>query len=614
MRKTNLFFTSIAASAVILGVCGCGKDKKKAAIEDAKAAEIAQAMALDIPVDDSVLYDLYNQVDALLQAGQTNQANEAIIAAFDDKDFEQFKAPLFNTTIRYFLFTEQYDAAKGQYLNALRVMPEIATPGFDTIYGAYMAKDDVAGALDWARVLATQDIGEELRLTATDWLIGSLFRNGKLDEMATEVAATIEKFDAPKVAPLIGRMGQEALGSENVTIAEKVVELIGASSKKDDPAMKEVVATLEIRIDAAKGNWKKIADRIPLLIVEVPDQALQQAMMYAFQSASRAARYDMVELMAAPIVMDDRAAQCEKTRYAAAREWVGVVFEGANKDVASFPSRIDKLLQVKLPPSQIHSIYSRYFYDIIGDIPVLKECVVLVDKLIPMLTDQASQDSLRSYQLDSCFLIEDYTRALAILEKGLPERDEAWHKMAIVKVKAHKALQEKNYDDAVKYFREFMGTLKDQDTTDPASEIVYSQATLFGNNEKRIGDIYTEAGNADEAKKAYETALEWFGKALETNKAGAETENYIKAQIQTVPTAKAKAVKPAAETPKAEIKKPAVAPPVVEVEKTAAEAPAAEAEKPAVKVPALEVEKPAVEAPAAEAPTATPAVVETPAA
>lgn len=588
MRKTNLFFTSVAASAVILGACGCGKDKKEGASEAVASAEVAQEMALDIPIDDSVLYDLYYHVEDLLKAGQTNQANTAFTAALDSKDYEQLKAPLFNSMMRYFLFTDQFDVAKEQYLNALRVTPEIAEPGFDTIFGAYMAKDDVAGALDWARVLATQDIGEDLRLTATDWLIGSLFRNGKFDEMATEVAVAIEKFDTAKFASLLGRMGQEALGSENVTVAEKIVELIGASSKKDAPEMKEVVATLGIRIDAAKGDWKKIADRTPTLIVEVPDQPLQQAMAFAFQSARRAARYDMVEAMAAPIVMDERAAQCEKTRNAAAREWVGVVFEGENKDVASFPSRIDKLMQVKLPPKQIYSIYSRHFYDIIGDIPVLKECVVLVDKLIPMLTEQSSQDSLRSYQLDSCFLIEDYTRALAILEKGLPERDEAWHTMAIVKVKAHKALQEKKYDEAVKYFREFMGTLKDEDTTDPVSDVVYSQATLIGNNEKRIGDIYTTAGNADEAAKAYETALEWYGKALETNKSGAETEKYIKEQIQSTPGAKAEVESPAKDVSEVEAATPAVE----VVEAPAVEAPAVETlvvETPAVELDVVEV-------------------------
>ena len=51
-----------------------------------------------------------------------------------------------------------------------------------------------------------------------------------------------------------------------------------------------------------------------------------------------------------------------------------------------------------------------------------------------------------------------------------------------------------------------------------------------GNNEKRIGDILTEAGKADEAAKAYAAADEWYTKALEGNKAGKETEDYIKEQ------------------------------------------------------------------------------------
>lgn len=146
------------------------------------------------------------------------------------------------------------------------------------------------------------------------------------------------------------------------------------------------------------------------------------------------------------------------------------------------------------------------------------------------------QDSLVSYQLDASFLIEDYDRALKILEKGVAERDAAWHKMAITKVKAHKALKDKQYDDAIKYFREFMETLSEEDTTDPVTDVVYSKLTLLGNNEKRIGDIYIEAGRSADAAKAYGAARDWYKKALGANKAGAETEKYIKEQIAALPS------------------------------------------------------------------------------
>ena len=132
--------------------------------------------------------------------------------------------------------------------------------------------------------------------------------------------------------------------------------------------------------------------------------------------------------------------------------------------------------------------------------------------------------------LDMCFMVEDYGRALEMLEKGFSEHDEEWHKMSTAKVRAHKALVEKDYDAAVKYFREFMGSLGEDDVVDPVTSITFSHATLMGNNEKRIGDILTEAGKTDEAAKAYATADEWYAKALEGNKAGKETEDYIKEQ------------------------------------------------------------------------------------
>ena len=536
MRKDHSILMTAAMAALMLGTTGCGKDKPAEANPGADASAAQAVMAPEVAIDDSVLYDLYYSIDDLIQAGDTNKANATFVEALGKKDYEQVRGPLFNSMIRYFLFTQQFDKAKEQYLIALRTMPEIATPGFDTIYGAYVEKQDVEGALDWARVLATQDIGEDLRLTATDWLMGSLFRNGKIDEMAQEAAKAADKFPADKVSAKLDNLAQEALAAENVTAAEKLLAVMTTCSKKGDAAMKESASTLGVRIDAAKGLWKDIAKRVPQLMTEVSDQPLQQAMLYAFQTARKAGRYEMVDAMASPVVLDERAAKVDKTRYVCAREWVDVVFEGTNKDIPSFPARFDKLIQVKLEPFQLYSIYSRHFYDIINDPAVLKECVVLVDKLIPTLKEQSMQDSLVSYQLDASFLIEDYDRALKILEKGVAERDAAWHKMAITKVKAHKALKDKQYDDAIKYFREFMGTLSEEDTTDPVTDVVYSKLTLLGNNEKRIGDIYIDAGRSADAAKAYGAARDWYKKALAANKAGAETEKYIKEQIAALPS------------------------------------------------------------------------------
>lgn len=604
MKKVNLFLTSVAASAVVLGTLGCGKSENKAPEIDVSADEIAVLVEPDIPIDETPLYDLYQKVDALLMGGDTNAANEAFVTALDDSSLEPFKSPLFNTMIRYFIFTDQIEAAKEQYLNALRTLPEIAEPGFDTIYGAYMSKGDLAGALAWARVLATQDINPDLRMTATDWLIGSLFRNEQFDEMGEEVSKALENFEANRFAPLLARIGQEAIGVGNITVAEKLLGLIDASEKRDEIPYFEMRTTMQIRIDSEKGDWEKIATRMPILLTDVADQPLQQAIGHAFQSARRASRFDMIEKLASAIVHSEQAAERDRTRSLAAREWIRILFDGDEPDLPSFPTRIDALMKMGLPPRQVYSIYSRHFYDLINDVEVIKACIPLVDQLLPLLADEASQNGLRSYQLDACFLVDDFDRALEILEKGLPERDADWHEMAIVKVKAHKAQQEGRFEDAVGLYRQFMGTIKEEDIADPGSDLTYSQATLMGKNEQRIGDIYGDAGKPDEAAQAYVAARKWYDQALESNKAGEATEAYIRAQIAALPGVSTVVEEPVAEEPVAE--EPAAEEPVAEepaAEESAIEEPAAE--EPAIEEPVVEVVdevEPTVVEPAVETP------------
>lgn len=543
MKKTNLFLTLIVASAVITGISGCGPNEKKSLAKDISDEEIAEMVTPDIPIDESPLYDLYQKADELLIEGNTNAANALFIDALGDAEFKQLKSPLFNTMIRYFIFTDQIEMAKEQYLNALRTSPEIAKPGFDTIYGAYMSARDFEGALDWARVLATQDIGEDLRMTATDWLIASLFRNGKFDEMDEEIKLAIERFDAVRFAPLLGRVGLEVLVSGNITVAEKMLALIEASSKGDTTSYLEILTTMQVRIDAEKGHWEKILARMPALLSDVKDQPLQQAIGHAFQSARRAKRFDMIEAMASAIVHSEQAADAMYTRFVAASEWIRVLFDGNEPDLPSFPVRLDTLMNRGVPAQQVYMIYSQHFYALINDPEVLKACIPVVDQLLPMLTDQALQDGLRVYQLDACFIVDDYDRALEILEKGIVKHDEDWHKTAIVKVKAHRAQKEGRYEDAVGFYRQFMGTIKDKNIADPATDVVYSRSTLLGNNEKRIGDIYSEAGKADEAVQAYTAAREWYEQALELNEAGEATADYIRKQIEAIPETAADADK-----------------------------------------------------------------------
>lgn len=549
MNFTKTLSACVGASALAFFIAGCGDNNKPAGTESGPMAKEAvkstgvesgpttndavkeeEVLPTDLVVDDSVLYSLISDVDNLLMEGQTNAANSLFLGAMDKEEFSSLKEPLFNTMIRYFLGTGQFEPAKEQYLNALRTMPEIAEPGFDAIYGAHLNAGDEEGALEWARVLATQDIGEHLRMTADDWLINSLYRTAKYDEMIAAVANGINKYEAAKFAPIVEMHGRRAVNDGNVGVAEKLVEAIAGSDKKDATELKNAGAVLQVYADAASGAWEKVTARMPELTATLPDSQLLPAVRFTLTSAVKAGKPDMADAVAGALLEDSNASKVPQTRFACAREWAAVVFRPGSLGVAAYPERFEALMQRDLPAEQLFTVFANNFYGVLSDQDATAKTLLLGEKLLPELTDVSLNEAMRLYMLDMCFMVEDYGRALEMLEKGFSEHDEEWHKMSIAKVRAHKALVEKDYDAAVKYFREFMGSLGEDDVVDPVTSITFSHATLMGNNEKRIGDILTEAGKTDEAAKAYATADEWYAKALEGNKAGKETEDYIKEQ------------------------------------------------------------------------------------
>ena len=541
--------TVLIAAIATPGCTSSDKEQTPAAPSPVKAdiaaaeSENAIVAATDLPdefdeLSPSILNKVYFEVDDFLLAGKTNEANAVFTNAFTDPEYDQVKDRLFGSMMRFFIYTRQYETAQSVYLNALRLTPDIAEPGFDTIYGAYLNEGDYAKALTWARVLTTQEIPERLRPTAAIWLIDSLVRTDSKDEAAREIIAALAEFPANTLAGRFTALAQEEVAAGDSAFAAKIFAAITSSRHKDAPEFKAMTLTFPIRLAAAAGEWDKVAVTIAEIIAEVPDQPLLQAVNFANQTARRAKNTEAVEKIASAIILDERSAAKEQTRNTAAREWVGVLFAAGTDSSrkTEYPARLAKLIQIKLPARQIYGIFSRYFYEILGDEDreILKEVVPIADSIYPMLADESSQETLTSHLLDASFLLNDYERALSILEKGFKDREEDWHKIAIVKVKAHIALSKNETDAAVALFREFMGMLKDEDTADPVTDVVYGKSTLLGDNEKRIGDIYAAADRNDEAAAAYAAAKAHYETALQAEKISDATKAYIEGQIKAV--------------------------------------------------------------------------------
>ena len=487
-------------------------------------------------MDEKPIYDFFAKIEGLFSSGDTNGATKAFFEADDDPALKPFEELVRGSRLRFLLFTEQVELAKSTYLGELRTVPDKVSASRDIIYGYLLETGRADEALDWARTLLAQDLPQDMRFAATDWVATRLLANGDPEGSLAVVTNALATFPPADIGPFCARIAVGAISSGKFDYAAGVADAMRAAS----PSLAPAADALGLRLLAAKGDFAGVAVKLPALVETGSDLDLLQAMRYALGEARRAGNFAALDQMASAVVLDERFAKLPRTLQLAAREWAGVVFEGPAADPAQFPPRLARLMtQTSLPPSSLSSIYSRHFYDVAGDKDVLRETFALGKAIAAQLPDPADRALLSTYDLDASFLLEDWDSALAVLEAGIPDRDPSWHEMAKTKIRAHKALAEKNWAEAAKLFDAFVAMLPEEDQPDPSTGVVHTRATIVADNKARIAGIWRDAGEKDRALAAYAEAAKLYADALEANKAGPETADYIRGRAEEAAAAAA---------------------------------------------------------------------------
>lgn len=127
------------------------------------------------------------------------------------------------------------------------------------------------------------------------------------------------------------------------------------------------------------------------------------------------------------------------------------------------------------------------------------------------LSDQI-RGALESALLDVFFYLEDYARALARIEAGIPGYDDDWHDELRNKVKAHLAEQEGRIADAVQFYQNHIERVKTwrDPFVSPEDGRTILPDEVVALNERRIGDLWASAGETEKASAAYERAVRHY--------------------------------------------------------------------------------------------------------
>ena len=513
MSKRIFNAGAIAMAALAVGIlAGCSRPETVAvenpAGEETPAIDPFETLAME--------------TDELFYKGETNAVIERFTAALASDDFTDETRPrVFSALLRFLLQTDMVEEAQkrmdGAYANGEFAL---ARAGFGSIYFYFNEHQRTEDAEAWmSHTLEVEGLPSEMRRQGLDWSLASRLQLGDIDG-ACERAAQLATEFPNNAADMLNRACDRLFGDNRLDDVETILNVL-VNAQPQPAQAGEVALAVKIRLLAARGEWDSARETFIATAGSIQDARLQALLRNVVRIASAAKRADIVDALCDDIL--HKHADKASTFSQAGRLWVE---NSAATAPAKLPARLSELLDLGAPASQVCTLFMRTFYSTTRLNDTLVEMIELGRRLDPLNEDEDIRTFIRTSVVDGSFILGKYDVAIEMLEKGIPGRDEQWNKMALCKVRAHKALYDEDWREAVKHVREFMALVagaKDEDTIDPESQVRHTKNMILGRNAKRIGDILMNIPDEPAAKEAYDQARDYYAKAREECAGDAET-------------------------------------------------------------------------------------------
>jgi tetratricopeptide (TPR) repeat protein len=505
----------------VLLVTGCGK-RQEAEPQPADAP----------PVEESAAFDaLFGQVRARYQEGDTDAAVEILVEALADPQFAAYHSTVFGALIELLLIDDRVIDAQTKYLAVLHASPDTAAKVFDMIPTHLKRKGDPAAYLSWTEQMVEADLPPNIAESAYAYYVDANVVAGNVDKLAGLVDAACTRFGGGAAPRIFGRPVNALVEAGEYDVVKGVLARMAATG---DAAATRFVTGIEITLAAAQGQWASVETMFTTKAGELGDSGSKLALRTIVTRAKTAGQGVLVDRLCRQVLknMPDATA----TRAVAVSAYLDVAVTAG-----SFENAVQRLQEVKTLGAGARLMgqeISKIFYKVMGKASEPSKQAML--DLLEWVTTEHPGQGQQGYQallMDGAVLCKDYRRAMKVLKDGFRAADTEWHAMALNKVEAHLALQEGRTDDAVAMFRTFMkhvDTWTDA-TVDPTTGIAHTREMSLGFNAKRIGDIYRDAGRAEEAAAAYAEARGYFDTALAAAQADSKEHAYITGELAQIP-------------------------------------------------------------------------------
>jgi tetratricopeptide (TPR) repeat protein len=482
------------------------------------------------------LRELHTEIGALLDSGQTNAALERLSTQLDVPSWSSFRGVLFRNLLGVLLQAGRYTEAENRLLDVASD-EDMARDGLGLIHSHYV-RSGREGLSAWTERTLSSGFPESLQPTLLLWHGQALFKGGGFDKLIeTWVPMVQEQTNTESARRILAGMLRYLLHSsalaQTESLARRIEELYPGEAK-----IASLVAIVRAEIFAARNEGEILDAHIRTVAARLQDSDLQRCLRIARRASAGDMAVDRLDKLYR-FVLDTQKGKTNSISFAA-QQWVQSAVDG--KNVPAILERFGTALECKIKPSRLLRILRNAAYVVLekGSTENKSHLLRMADTVRSSLETDAERSEITLLHLDAAFLEKDYKRAITLIEAGIPEKDEAWHSMALCKLRAHLALKNGDTREAVRHFREFMKSVEkwDQPEQDPTTGIKYTQDMTLGFNAKRIGDLLSSISDTEGASEAYREARSYYETAAKELRKDSPEYELVQKELAEIPADK----------------------------------------------------------------------------
>ena len=470
---------------------------------------------------------MFNEARQCLSQGNTNGALAVLATALDDPGLAESRPEIYKGITTVMLMQGRLDDVKARLARDFEAAPALSGSCLGAVRGHYLRQGDRDGAHAWVEHLLGLKPEDRMAATLRGWQAEEYLRREDHERVLALARAAVKELPGEHVAAAVGPTLGQAVKARNVDVASQLLELV-ASVPDGGTDLKELVAVCRIELDAGCGKLAEAIDGFGELL----DVGGLPACRYAFTVLSKQAQEKGDRAAADRLCMTVLG---KPDAYAAMRTTAVSTYCGAAagaEHAGEYPVRVAKLREAGVAPAMIRTPFVRDFRGVIqgGDTNVVRSMIATAEKLAELSDNARAKDECLGLALDGYVTLDDYKKAVAMVDAGFRKDNAGWQGVMVPKLRAHLAMEEGRAEEAIAYFREFMRAAA---AAEKSPDSVMLNKTL-GMNAARIGDLWRRVSETEKAKAATIEARDYYAKVLNAPRLSGEMKKEIEEELALI--------------------------------------------------------------------------------